>query len=217
MSSDYEYVFRCIVVGDSGVGKTSLCKDFCEGRCSSVHEETIGIEFYSKVVTLDTSSRKSLDAQQYTKQKVKIQIWDTAGMERFKPIIRAYYRGVSLAFIVYDCTLRDSFRHVKDWLADVRQMCDENVIIMLVHNKSDLHLRSQVDPSEGKTFSDANDLLFCETSARNNIGVDLCFRNATRALSDRFNNGIELPRQFEPLLLSEPLSKSDRLCNCCVV
>lgn len=135
-------------------------------------------------------------------------------MERFKPITQAYYRGVILAFIVYDCTQRDSFRHVKEWLKDVQRMCDENVIVTLVQNKSDLHFRSQVNSTEGKAFADANDLLFCETSARNDMGVESCFKHATRVLTERLNSGMELPRRIEPLLLTEPPPKSDRLCNC---
>lgn len=174
----YDYLFKCILVGDASVGKTSLCHDLCEQRFSSTYEQTIGIDFYSKIIKIQNNETKDVCF-------VKLQLWDTAGMERFKPITQAYYRGVTIAFIVYDATRRETFAHVADWLKDVRRLCDDSALVVLVHNKSDLYQQNQISAEKGREFAEQNDLLFFETSAKNNIGVESCFKQAARKMIER--------------------------------
>jgi small GTP-binding protein len=209
----YDYLIKCILVGDASVGKTSLCQDLCEQRFSSTYEQTIGIDFYSKVLKLQPNDTGDVCF-------VKLQLWDTAGMERFKPITQSYYRGVTIAFVVYDATRRETFAHVNDWLNDVRRLCDNSVLLILIHNKSDLYQQTQVDVQTGRDFAEKNDMLFFETSAKNNIGVEICFKQAARKMIERMGWGLITPsyKRLDVLNLeppsSKPFSREDWKCNC---
>lgn len=208
----YDYLFKCILVGDASVGKTSICHDLCEHRFSSTYEQTIGIDFYSKVIKIQNSETKDACF-------VKLQLWDTAGMERFKPITQAYYRGVTIAFIVYDATRRETFAHVADWLKDTRRLCDDSALVVLVHNKSDLYQQNQISVETGRDFAEKNDMLFFEMSAKTNVGVEVCFKQAARKMIERLGWGLITPsyKKLDVLKLEPDTTSSKRNewgCNC---
>lgn len=181
----YEYIFRGILIGNPNVGKTSLCQQYLNDKCPTEHESTIGVDFFSKIVDVKYSDEKT--------HAIKLQLWDTAGTDSFKSITRSYYRNTALVFIVYDCTNRRSFKDVIEWLKDVKSVCDPNIVITLIHNKSDLHLRSQVDPHEAKAFAEERGMLFGETSSKMGIGVDSCFYQSVRELHKKLKLGIIAP------------------------
>mmetsp|Transcript_8362 Transcript_8362/g.10203 ORF Transcript_8362/g.10203 Transcript_8362/m.10203 type:complete len:128 (+) Transcript_8362:118-501(+) len=124
----YAYLFKYIIIGDTGVGKSCLLLQFTDKRFRQQHDLTIGVEFGARTI-------------QIMQKNVKLQIWDTAGQESFKSITRSYYRGAAGALLVYDITRRDTFTHLTRWLEEVKQNGNPDMAIMLIGNKSDLDAR----------------------------------------------------------------------------
>ncbi|CAF4988266.1 unnamed protein product, partial [Rotaria socialis] len=108
MAKAYDYLFKLLLIGDSGVGKTCVLLRFCDSAFSTTFISTIGIDF--KIRTIDLDGRK-----------IKLQIWDTAGQERFKTITTAYYRGAMGIMLVYDITSEKSFDNIKNWIRNIEE------------------------------------------------------------------------------------------------
>ena len=149
---EYNYLFKVVLIGDSGVGKSSLLSRFAWDQFSLDTKSTIGVEFATKTVRIDG-------------QTVKAQLWDTAGQERYRAITTAYYREAVGAIIVYDITKEQSFKNVEKWVQDIRNNTSKDVCIMLVGNKCDLRKERVVPMETGKLFARNNELSFVETSA----------------------------------------------------
>ncbi|CAH6722223.1 GTP-binding protein Ypt32p/YPT11 [[Candida] jaroonii] len=161
-SYDYEYLYKIVLIGDSGVGKSNLLSRFTRDEFNLESRSTIGVEFATRTLEIDG-------------KRVKAQIWDTAGQERYRAITSAYYRGAVGALIVYDISKTESYESVSRWLKELKEHADANIVIELVGNKSDLdHLRA-VPTDEAKNFANENSLLFTEASALNANNVDLSF------------------------------------------
>jgi len=173
----YAYLFKYIIIGDTGVGKSCLLLQFTDKRFQPVHDLTIGVEFGARMITIDN-------------RQVKLQIWDTAGQESFRSITRSYYRGAAGALLVYDITRRETFNHVTIWLQDARQHANENMTIMLVGNKSDLEHRRAVSTDEGEKFARENGLLFLETSAKTAANVEEAFNRTAQQIYEKIQQGI---------------------------
>ncbi len=153
----YDLLTKVLLVGDSGVGKTSLLIRFNDREFTSNHITTIGIDFRAKIMDVDG-------------RRVKVQIWDTAGQERFRSITKSYYRGAHAILLIYDVSERTTFRRITSWLADIKNQMGEmdNFIINLVANKCDLsagHLR-QVSSEEGQKLAADYNMKYYETSAK---------------------------------------------------
>jgi len=170
----YAYLFKYIIIGDTGVGKTALLFQFTEGRFQAVHDLTIGVEFGAKTVSIDN-------------KQIKLQIWDTAGQESFRSITRSYYREAAVALLVFDVTRRDTFNHLKQWLEETRQNANSQIEIILVGNKVDLKNR-QVSTEEGKRFAEENKLHFLETSAKTAENVKQVFTEAAKTIYENIKN-----------------------------
>ena len=161
-SYDYEYLYKIVLIGDSGVGKSNLLSRFTRDEFNLESRSTIGVEFATRTLEIDG-------------KRVKAQIWDTAGQERYRAITSAYYRGAVGALIVYDIAKTESYESVSRWLKELKEHADANIIIELVGNKSELdHLRA-VPTEEAKNFAMENNLLFTEASALSSDNVDLSF------------------------------------------
>ncbi|EFC49984.1 rab family small GTPase [Naegleria gruberi] len=153
-SNAYHYMFKFIIIGDSGVGKSCILLQFTDDRFDARSECTIGVEFGTK--TIDLGSK-------YNHLKIKTQIWDTAGQEG------NYYRGSACAFLVYDITRRSTFQSVQTWLTDALSNSSNHsqLVVVLVGNKSDLKSQRQVSYKEGLEFAEKNNIhIFMETSAK---------------------------------------------------
>lgn len=161
-SQQYSYLFKFIIIGDEAVGKTCLLLQFTDKRYRTTHQVTVGVEFGSR--TVDISGKL-----------IKLQCWDTAGQDRFRSIIRSYYRGAAGALLVYDITRRDSFEHVSQWLQEARANADPELVITLVGNKCDKIQERQVSYEEGHSFAQRFGLYFLETSAVTGEFVDQAF------------------------------------------
>nr|XP_043606242.1 ras-related protein RABA1f [Erigeron canadensis] len=159
---DYDYLFKVVLIGDSGVGKSNLLSRFTRNEFSLESKSTIGVEFATRSIKVDD-------------KVVKAQIWDTAGQERYRAITSAYYRGAVGALLVYDVTRHVTFENVERWLKELRDHTDSNIVIMLVGNKSDLrHLRA-VTTEDAKTFAEKENTYFMETSALESLNVENAF------------------------------------------
>lgn len=123
--SNYNFLFRYIIVGDMAVGKSCLLLQFTDNKFRHQHELTIGVEFGAKTIELEG-------------KLIKIQIWDTAGQEAFQAITRTYYKGAVGALLVYDITRKDTFLHVTKWLEEVKTNSSKSIVVILIGNKKDL-------------------------------------------------------------------------------
>lgn len=172
----YKYLFKYIIVGDTAVGKSCLLLQFTDKRFTPVHDLTIGVEFGSRTLSIDGN-------------QVKLQIWDTAGQEKFRSITRSYYRGAAGALLVYDITRRDTYDHLTSWLDDCRKYSNQNLTIMLVGNKSDLEGKREVSTEEGQAFAAKHGLFFLETSAKTALNVENAFLETARKIYEATEKG----------------------------
>ncbi|OBZ75410.1 Ras-related protein Rab-11A [Grifola frondosa] len=181
--SNFDYLFKVVLIGDSGVGKSNLLSRFTRNEFNLETKSTIGVEFATRSINVDGKT-------------LKAQIWDTAGQERYRAITAAYYRGAVGALLVYDISKHATYVNVTRWLKELRDHADSNIVIMLVGNKSDLkHLRA-VPTDEAKAFASMlaryrvimlqlltiwlglaeNGLSFIETSALDASNVESAFQ-----------------------------------------
>ena len=172
----YSYLFKYIIIGDTGVGKSCLLLQFTDKRFRHDHDLTIGVEFGSRMIRLD-------------EKDIKLQIWDTAGQESFRSITRSYYRGAAGALLVYDITRRDTFTHLTTWLQDARENGNIDMIITLVANKVDLDSRRVVSTEEGQKFAKDNGLLFVEASAKTSTNVEEAFCQTAQNIYSKVKDG----------------------------
>ena len=173
---EYKYNFKFIVIGASGVGKTSLLSRLIDGQFSPENQSTIGVEYLSTVIEVDGNP-------------VKLQIWDTAGQEKFRSIAKSYFRHAVGVILVYDITSRQSFDDLSFWLNDVHSLCDPNAAVTLIGNKLDLASSRAVTTSEATAFANTHQLIYLETSARGGDNVQEAFYRATKNVYERAENG----------------------------
>ncbi|GAU29244.1 hypothetical protein TSUD_362340 [Trifolium subterraneum] len=172
----YAYIFKYIIIGDTGVGKSCLLLQFTDNRFQPVHDVTIGVEYGIRAITIDNTP-------------IKLRIWDTAGQELFRSITRSYYRGAACALLVYDITKRETFNHLATWLEDARQHANSNMIIMLIGNKSDLAKKRAVSTEEGERFAKENGLIFMEVSAKSGEKVKEAFEKSAASIYKKIEDG----------------------------
>lgn len=166
--TDFDYMCKLLLLGDSGVGKSALMMRFADDSFKRSFMSTVGIDFKMKNITIDG-------------KRVKVQIWDTAGQERFRTITKTYYRGAHGYILVYDVTNEESFGHVKYWLGEIKKNGNENVYKMIVGNKADLSEKRAISFEEGKAFANEVNIPFIETSAKDGLNVEDLFMKMTRS------------------------------------
>jgi Ras-related protein Rab-1A len=171
MNPEYDYLFKLLLIGDSGVGKSCLLLRFADDSYLESYISTIGVDFKIRTVELDGKT-------------IKLQIWDTAGQERFRTITSSYYRGAHGIIVVYDVTDQESFNNVKQWLNEIDRYANENVNKLLVGNKSDLTAK-KVDTKTAKAFADEIGIPFLETSAKNATNVEQAFMTMAAEIKNR--------------------------------
>jgi len=169
MKRDYDFLFKLVLIGDSGVGKSCLLLRFADDNFTDSYISTIGVDFRFRTITID-------------KKTVKLQIWDTAGQERFRTITSAYYRGADGIIMVYDVTNQESFDHVEEWLSEVDRYANENTSKLLVGNKADLVDEKVVQEETAQRFAEKLGISFLETSAKTATNVDAAFLTMAKEL-----------------------------------
>ena len=160
---------KLVLLGNSGVGKTSVVLRYVQGVYSLDQPSTIGASFMTKRMFLDD-------------WKVKLQIWDTAGQERFRSMTPMYYRGASAAILVYDVTSVESFECVKDWVTELRTQVQHDIVLAIAGNKKDLEEQRTVKLAKAKEYADSVGAIIYETSAKDNEGIEELFVDVSRRL-----------------------------------
>ncbi|KAG7245354.1 hypothetical protein INR49_010804 [Caranx melampygus] len=172
MAKTYDYLFKLLLIGDSGVGKTCLLFRFSEDSFNTTFISTIGIDFKIRTIELDG-------------KRVKLQIWDTAGQERFRTITTAYYRGAMGIMLVYDICNEKSFENIKNWIRNIEEHASSDVEKMILGNKCDMTDRRQVSKDRGEKLAIDYGVKFLETSAKSSLNVEEAFYTMGR---DILNN-----------------------------
>ncbi|XP_034460551.1 ras-related protein Rab-1B-like [Hippoglossus hippoglossus] len=183
MNPEYDYLFKLLLIGDSGVGKSCLLLRFADDTYTESYISTIGVDF--KIRTIDMDGKT-----------VKLQIWDTAGQERFRTITSSYYRGAHGIIIVYDVTEQESFNNVRQWLDEIDRYACENVSRLLVGNKSDLVSKKVVDAATAQELASSLKIRFLETSAKSSDNVERSFLTMASEIHQRLaSEGVGLQGQ----------------------
>lgn len=173
---------KVVLLGDTGVGKSSLVQRFVTNKFSNYSESTIGASFMSKLIMVKD-------------KPVKFQIWDTAGQEKYHSLAPMYYRGAAAAIVVYDITRKESFKTLQNWIKELKQLGPENIIIAVAGNKCDLEEQRVVGRAAAeeyaKNISDGYAPLFIETSAKEDKGVHDLFVGITSRLPDSSDDVLE--------------------------
>ncbi|XP_054597536.1 ras-related protein Rab-15 isoform X3 [Nothobranchius furzeri] len=164
MAKQYDILFRLLILGDSGVGKTCMLRRFTDGEFDPSHISTIGkkpsgVDFKMKTVEIDGI-------------KIRVQIWDTAGQERYQTITKQYYRRAQGIVFVYDITSNLSFQHIVKWASDVDEFAPDDVQTVLVGNKADNEFRRQVTKDQGYKLAEHYGMEFFETSASTSSNIN---------------------------------------------
>ncbi|XP_037090760.1 ras-related protein Rab-8A-like [Pollicipes pollicipes] len=180
MAKTYDYLFKLLLIGDSGVGKTCVLFRFSEDAFNSTFISTIGIDFKIRTIELDG-------------KKIKLQIWDTAGQERFRTITTAYYRGAMGILLVYDITSDKSFDNIKNWIRNIEEHASADVEKMILGNKTPL--RRQVSRERGEQLANEYGIKFLETSAKSSINVEEAFFTLARDIKSKMEKKLESSNQ----------------------
>ncbi|CAF0935340.1 unnamed protein product [Adineta ricciae] len=181
---EFDYLFKILIIGDSGVGKTTILQRFAQDYFSTEYVATIGVDFQIKTIDVD-------------QKRCKLQVWDTAGQDRFKCVVSSFYRNANGVMICFDLTDLESFRNVGNWIEEVKRYCPEQTPIFLVGTKSDLQTRRMIPYETIKAFAQVKQLSYLETSSKTNENIERCFCDFT-AMLVAHTNQIELAHKKEP-------------------
>ena len=201
----YNYLYKCVIIGDSNVGKSCLLLRFINNNMRDNHDLTIGVEFGTKIININKNNTPNINTINLSELSnknniniendllnneivpIKLQIWDTAGQEYFKSITRSYYRSAAGILLVYDVSNRESFENIIGWLKEVKLYnTNNNPVIILVCNKIDLE-NIKVSREEGLSIARDNNLLYIETSAKTSKNINLLFEELTRYIYNNMN------------------------------
>ena len=211
--SNYQYIFKLILIGNSGVGKSCILQRYMKHTFEESYKCTIGVDFLMKSIVING-------------QTVKLQLWDTAGQEKYKSMVSSYYRGANVALIVFDITNHQSFDALPLWIENFYKNGPEQKNIILIGNKKDMAEQREVTQQEAESFSEANNMIYFETSAKEGDNIEYVFNYAAEKLLEFYgkNNEAILKRQmthnndiqssnFKEIRIEESPNKKK---NCCV-
>ncbi|KAJ9190295.1 hypothetical protein P3X46_001514 [Hevea brasiliensis] len=204
MMPEYDYLFKLLLIGDSGVGKSCLLLRFADDSYIESYISTIGVDFKIRTVEQDGKT-------------IKLQIWDTAGQERFRTITSSYYRGAHGIIIVFDVTDEESFKNVKAWLAEIDKFATDNVNKLLVGNKCDLTSKRVVSNETAKAFADEIGIPFLEASAKNATNVEDAFMTMSADIKKRMASQptASAVRPSTVPIRGKPVNQSSNTNTCC--
>ena len=175
-------VYKVLLLGDSTVGKTCFLLRYCDKTFQEAHLSTIGLDYRLKSMILQSG------------KNIKLQIWDTAGQDRFRAITKNYYKGANGIILIYDVTNLQSYENVKNWINQIKEEANPNVVVYLAGNKIDVEDKDRaVKTEEGQKIADDYNLPFYETSAKNGINVNKVFENIVEKIDEVYSK-FEVPK-----------------------
>ena len=178
----YDFIAKVLIIGDSGVGKTCLLLRFCDNTFTTSHLATIGKVLHNVAYFVGIDFKiKHMDVDS---KKIKMQIWDTAGQDRFRSITQTYYKGAMGIILTYSATDKESFQNISNWMKQISEQASKDVSVVIVGNKSDMP-EKVVQPEEGKALADSYGLKFFETSAKDDMGVNDAFYTIAREIKEK--------------------------------
>lgn len=195
---DYDALVKVVVIGDKSVGKSSLVLRFCDDTFPTQYIATIGVDF--RIRTLDIDGKRT-----------KMQVWDTAGEERFKAITKSYYRGAHGAIIVYDCSDKTTFENVPHWLEEVQPAALPGAPVLLVGNKCDMAVNknTSIDSNSAQAFALQHNMQWFEASAKTGFNVNELFTALARKCLEA--GTLRRPAQPKPAIgLSTPVTQPEQ-------
>lgn len=201
---NFDYLYKIVIVGDSGVGKTSLLTRYFDDQFNHNFISTIGVDFKFCHKEVGDST-------------IKLQCWDTAGNERFRSIVRSYYRGASAVLLCFDITNHDSFSRLSYWKNELDRYLSENAIIVLIGTKCDMNDMRRVSFEEISKYSADQNYPYFETSSKNNIGIDATFNYIMERLLHLSKTEQRVYRQRNPLRLTNSAKIQQEKKDCCVI
>lgn len=174
--------YKIVVVGSSGVGKTALVQRLTDNIFTGENQSTIGVEFKTYPVTVGDD-------------QVKLNIWDTAGQEKFRSVSKAYFRSAVGGILVFSINDRESFEELGRWLNDLQSLALPNALILLVGNKSDLASERVIASNEAEAFAIRHNMEYMETSAQDATNVTEAFIRLATGVHEKVKSG-EIVGQF---------------------
>ena len=176
LSTSMDCVYKVLLLGDSTVGKTCVLLKYTDKIFQETHMMTIGLDYRLKVMQLQSG------------KEVKLQIWDTAGQDRFRSITKNYYKGSHGIILIYDVTSLKTFENVKSWVSQIHEEISDKVVIYLVGNKIDMDDERKVQTEEGQKLAEEFGVPFVETSAKSGVKIDNIFSDITERIDKEFGN-----------------------------
>jgi small GTP-binding protein len=170
VSNSFDLIYKVLLLGDTSVGKTCFLLRYTEDTFTENHISTIGVDF--KLKLLSTAPEKN----------IKLQIWDTAGQDRFRCITKSYFRGSHGILLIYDITSTSSFNNIKNWILQIRESLGEQPCITLVGNKVDLESNRRVSREDGIRLAKEYEMSFFETSAKDDTNISEAFNQLTKEM-----------------------------------
>lgn len=196
--------WKIIVVGDMNTGKTSIIERYCDGHFMEYYKPSTGIDLKKKIIN-------------YENKTIFLNIWDTAGTEKYQSLIQLYYRGAIGLFIVYDVTDLNSLHNLEFWMKNIDDFAPSNVVRILIGNKCDLESNRKVSTEEGQLVAQHFGIPFFEVSSKNNLNVDDSFMKMISMINEMESENT-IKKDFEVLddkvILGEIDSKMSSKCNC---
>ena len=170
-----ESVYKILLLGDTTVGKTCFLMKYTDKVFNEIHMATIGLDYRLKTMTLKSG------------KTVKIQIWDTAGQDRFRAITKNYYKSAHGVILIYDITSIQTFENVKSWISQIRDEASANIVIYIVGNKIDIDEERKIKKEEGQKLADEFGFPFTEASAKNGININETFEDIVEKIDEIYS------------------------------
>eukprot|EP00002_Diphylleia_rotans_P026091 TRINITY_DN5187_c0_g2_i1.p1 TRINITY_DN5187_c0_g2~~TRINITY_DN5187_c0_g2_i1.p1 ORF type:complete len:208 (+),score=50.76 TRINITY_DN5187_c0_g2_i1:59-682(+) len=189
-NEQYDHLFKILLIGDSGVGKSSIMTRYCTGVFDEDVSATIGVDFKVKILQIGEA-------------RVKLTIWDTAGQERFRTLTSSYYRGAHGVILVYDVTRRETFDNIKTWMKEVDSYSTHaDIVKIVVGNKVDKEAVREVTREDGLAFARTENMIFMECSAKTKVGIQKAFEELVAKI-------LEVPSLQEATITTPRVTVSD--------
>ena len=196
VTSECDINLKILLLGDSSVGKTCFLLRFVEDSFTHNHISTIGVDYKIKLVNMN-------------KQFIKLQIWDTAGQDRFRCITKNYFRGSDGIMLIYDITNQSSFNNIRNWISQIKDSLGEEARITLVGNKVDLESNRIVSTEDGMKLAKEHNFEFFEASAKENINIEEAFSNLSNEMLKKSTRG----KIRSNSVLRNTLNKEKKCCQ----